>query len=129
MEIFSKDGRVNFVDAKNNFAGFETDQVCCERARYLILSIPIKTILPHLGDDWDLEKSDLKIDLSDYFFDENQLVDVFKDQFFYEGGLVEFKLISEGKPDLYLVFYNVHNGYYGHTLEYGIMQKTGKVRV
>jgi hypothetical protein len=58
--------------------------------------------------------------VADYRFDPDYFEDVIPARSKYgsnvldEGGMVRFRLVAEGKPDLYLHLFNSHNGYYSH---------------
>ena len=100
-----KNGKVNFVDINNVFVGFDYESSCCERFGYCITDkIPTRDIM---------YISDTQQDLESYIFDTEYC------QYIYDSkdsdlAAVAFKLVSEGKPDLFLILYNSHNGYYSH---------------
>lgn len=106
--------KVNFVDDSNVLVGYDTDQCCCEDAGYFIS---------------DKEENENKNDngisdgLDGYVFDKSYFAEVVPKRNEYGscldcGGMVRFKLVCNGKPDLYLHLFNVHNGYYGHGFEF-----------
>jgi hypothetical protein len=113
MKVFkggasSWDSKVNFVDMNDVFVGYDMGQSCCEDAGYFIAD----SITPY---KYDMDKIESH-DIEHYIFD--------KDFFEYVpsedldcGGMVAFKLVSDGKPELFLHLYNAHNGYYGHGFE------------
>lgn len=105
MRIFNKSEKVNFVDKNNVFVGFDTYQSCCERFGWeIVREIPTKNILGLQSVDDDLES---------YVFDTTYYKDIGDDND-SELGAVAFKLVSDGKQDLFLILYNSHNGYYSH---------------
>ncbi len=115
MEIFEKDksswhSKVNFVDANDVFVGYDTAQDCCEDAGWFISD----RIKAYTYDDSHLNNPDF--DLDPYVFDA-QFFEYVPSSDLDGGGMVAFKLVSDGKPDLYLHLYNCHNGYYEHGFE------------
>lgn len=115
MKIFegntsSWGSKVNFVDDNDVFVGYDTDQSCCEHADWFIAS----AITPYdYNDDIDSKETP---DIEGYCFDPQFFEDV-ESSDLDSGGMAAFKLISDGKPDLYLHLFNSHNGYYGHGFE------------
>ena len=116
MLIHRLGGKVNFVDVNNVLVGFDTDQDCCEHARWWL----------SLADDGRASENTCEEkdhDLTPYAFDpawvNTQRESVRDDS--CEDGWISFRLIADGKPDLYLFLANAHNGYYGHgfTVEIG----------
>lgn len=105
MKIFDKNDKVNFVDINNVFVGFDNYQSCCERFGWeIVREIPTKNLRQVQSIDDDLES---------YMFDTTYYKDIGDDND-SELGAVAFKLVSDGKPDLFLILYNSHNGYYSH---------------
>jgi hypothetical protein len=106
MRIFTKynsfEDKVNFVDENDIFIGYDLKTACCEQAYYYITE---KIVDPN-----EIEIEDYSENaevLEDYVFDiENGISDI-------DSGIV-IKLIAEGKKDLYLHLYNIHNGHYSH---------------
>lgn len=115
MKIFEKGdssypSKVNFVDRNDVFVGYDLKQSCCEDAGYYIA----EDITPYDYESTPTSKA--KEDLEGYVFE----IDFFEELEggrLDEGNMVVFKLIKEGKPDLYLHLYNCHNGYYSHGFE------------
>lgn len=93
--------KVNFVDKNNVVVGYDLSQSCCEHAGWYISEE--KRI------DSDDEKSVSEEVLPDYVFDK----DFFEEAEKYDCP-VRFRLMAEGKPDLFLHLFNIHNGYYSH---------------
>lgn len=120
--------KVNFADQNNVVVGYDLEQNCCETAGWFLT----KT-LPCVWDEreyaWGGEKIDHKtVDLDPYVFDT---------AYFNEhpespdsansmdsGGAVAFRL-TNGTDELFLVLYNIHNGYYSH----GFTVEVGGVKV
>jgi hypothetical protein len=120
MKIFNKteewSGKVNFVDDDNVLVGYSLTQACCEHADWFISTT----------EDNDVKEDNGIVDVDGYFFDKNYFVEVepkkegsedYRYSVLDEGGMVRFKLVAFGKPDLFLHLYNSHNGYYGHGFE------------
>lgn len=98
--------KVNFVDQNNTVVGYDLSQDCCEHAGWYIsesrhTDTNDKRAVPNV-DDYAFDRD---------FFEQVEGADV------EEGGMVRFRLIAAGKPDLYLHIFNSHNGYYGHGFE------------
>lgn len=107
--------KVNFVDKNNVIVGYDLSQDCCEDADWFITSTIDNTIKESI-DDKKANKVYLdEEDLDEYVFDKGAFMDI-TDSFngLDAGGAVAFTLIAENKPNLYLILYNSHNGYYGH---------------
>lgn len=113
MKIFESEesfiSKVNFVDENNVLVGYDMDQNCCEDAGWFIA----EKITPYY---YDWEKLVVTRNLEEYNFDKNFFQNVESDDL-DEGGMVVFRLVANGKPDLYLHIFNAHNGYYGHGFE------------
>ena len=115
MKIFegnesSYGSKVNFVDSNDVFVGYDTDQSCCEHADWFIAEVV--TTYSYEGDFASKETPNVE----EYCFDLTFFQDV-ESSDLDSGGMVAFKLVSNGKPDLYLHLFNAHNGYYGHGFE------------
>jgi len=103
--------KVNFVDEKNVFVGYDMSQDCCEQAdwfvSYEITSYKYDTHISGCPDD---------ISLDGYLFDKTfKYVD---SSDLDAGSMIAFKLEREGSSDIYLHLYNCHNGYYSHGFEF-----------
>lgn len=127
-QIGSWSEKVNFIDKNDVFVGYDMSQDCCEDAGYVFLTEP------EMYGNFDTQIEEDTLDLEGYIFD----IDYFEDYGDLDlegskerwnsldaGGQVFFKLISEGKPDIYLSIYNSHNGYYGHGFDTNINGTTG----
>jgi len=118
MKIFDSysgwDSKVNFSDNNNLVVGYDTYQSCCEHADWFIS----KT------EDNNIEgKEQPKDGLEEYVFDKQYFVSVEPARNEWgscldSGGMVRFKMIADGKPDLFLHIYNSHNGYYSHGFDF-----------
>jgi len=104
----------NFVDDKNVFVGFDSEQRCCEDADWFI-SDKIETKMPDPLpketelDGWNFDTS---------FFEEKDSLEYseMEGNALYSGGMVIFK-IKKGKKEKYLHLFNCQNGCYGHGFE------------
>lgn len=113
MRIFENDtsswsSKVNFVDEHNTFIGYDMEQKCCEDAGWFIVN-KIHTC-------FDEEASYITPCVNDYAIDKYFFISV-EEESLNDGGMVCFRLISEGLEDLFLHIYNSHNGYYYHGLQ------------
>jgi hypothetical protein len=112
--------KVNFVDGSNVLVGWDTDQDCCELAEWWIATEK-DAPKPALVDETDR-------DLSAYSFDPDTLQkrkpDPERSEYPDGGGSIAFRLVAEGKPELWLVLNNAQNGYYGHGFNVDIGGKT-----
>lgn len=115
--VKSWENKVNFVDTNNVFVGYDMMQNCCESFGWEICS------------DTKRENLVKNPDLSDYVFDINfvELNDMSDPKWDDIYISVVFKMIAEGKDDLYLHLYNNHNGYYAHGFETSGFNKELKV--
>lgn len=107
-------GHVNFIDDNDVFVGYDLSQDCCEDANWYTAD----SIIPY---SYECNQGDVKQptevpDVSDYNFNPDFFQEVASSDLDF-GEMVVFKMVAEGKPDLYLHLYNCHNGYYGHGFE------------
>ena len=113
MKQFDKDGKINFVDENNVFAGFDNSSSCCESFGWLLTrDIPTK-----------IENEDPRLaDGNDYVFDVGYCNKSTITEDLDCGDSVTFKMYSKSNSSdvLYLTFFNCHNGYYGHGFEFKI---------
>ncbi|MCP3703193.1 MAG: hypothetical protein GY954_09735 [Alteromonas sp.] len=114
MKIFtgsesSWEEKVNFVDENDVFVGYDIGQDCCEHADYFIAD----TITPYSYND---EGQKVLPDVEAYSFDRD-FFQTIESPDLDAGGMVAFRLVASGKPDLFLHLFNAHNGYYGHGFE------------
>lgn len=99
--------KVNFTDKNDVFVGYDMGQCCCEEAGYFF---------SYQEDTLSSDDNEANEDLEGYVFDTSFFKEVNANDL-DEGGQVCFKLVCEGKSDLFLHLYNCHNGYYGHGFE------------
>lgn len=118
MKVFDAGGKVNFVDIHNVLVGYDTGQDCCEHAGWYFS----KTRRCDTGDSDPGYATDAK--LEPYSFDAAFFEEDSDDTVFDHGGIVRFRLVADGLPDLYLHIFNSHNGYYGHGFE---VQHSGQI--
>ena len=126
MKVFESnangwDSKHNFVDENNVVVGFDASQSCCESFGYhWTHNEPVKYKEP---EPLNVSEEFLK----PYRFDPawfRQLENVSGEGQYSapleDGGAVAFKLTAEGQPDLFLILYNSHNGYYSHGFEMNV---------
>lgn len=108
MRIFTRDGKTNFVDDKNTVVGYDSQDCCCEAHGYAILK----------AEPTAFDRAFLELALPDgseysnFNFDTNYFKELPNDGM-EEGGAVVFRL-KGNMNQIYLVLYNIHNGYYLH---------------
>ena len=106
MKIFNKNGKINYVDENNVVVGFDDTSCCCEvYGSYFTYDV-----------EYSQESEECEISektLDEYNFDPTYFLDGYDDER-GGGGFVQFKTIHETLPDVYLILYNFHNGYYSH---------------
>jgi hypothetical protein len=86
-------GKTNFVDKNNVVVGFDDEQQCCENFGWFFATKPNYNHCADIPDKYDVEP---------YVFDTS----------FDAEGI--FRLTADNLPDIYLILYNHHNGYYSH---------------
>lgn len=127
MEIFEKDGKINFVDENNVVVGFDYGQSCCEYFGYFFSSgIPTKDFMAeYVNLSYNTPNIMPHPETNEYVFDPDFFQRI--DWGGNETTIVIFKLVEKcrltnGKVnkglcrfrDIYLVLHNTHNGYYAH---------------
>ena len=121
MRVFENAGRVNFVDDKNVFVGFDMSQDCCESFGWFITrSKPVADVEPPASEE--LEGNDFPGFNFDTTFNEGEL---YPDH--DGGGSVTFRLSNDSGEEIFLTLYNHHNGYYGHGWDMRAEGESGKV--
>ena len=105
MEVFEKDGKINFVDENDVFVGFDYQSCCCEHFDWFY-SKEVPKVLDIEGPDEFHDNFDPK----GWVFDTSFCKEVSGG---YEDNWVTFRLVK-GKEEVFLVLYNCHNGYYAH---------------
>jgi hypothetical protein len=114
MKAFEQHDRVNFVDENNVFVGYELETICCECASWYISDSP-----KYDGDAY----RQAKYDLEDYCFANSEHPTYIGDENEEDLNGVAFRLIADGKPDLYLILSNLQNGYYDHNFTVKVDEK------
>ena len=119
MKIFDQEApfadKVNFVDEDNVVLGYNMAQDCCEHAGWFIAEKPI------LDFSSDADEGP-EFDVTAYRFDTEYDVTIDPPASLDEGDVEVFRLVADGKPDLFLHIFNAHNGYYSH----GFAMKRGE---
>jgi len=120
--------RVNWVDENNVLLGFELGACCCEDFGYYYVSDPndYKRVLDEAEEtrcnqDETEPAAGEEPDLEDYVFDTGFFGQHLKSNYYDEENFVIFKMSVPWKKDkqrkrpaVYLVLFNMHNGYYSH---------------
>lgn len=116
MKVFERDGKINFVDHRNVFVGFDNSQQCCEDFGWFTSrTAPIPT--PGSLDTDALVKGRLSdLELEPFFFDTSFML--------IQQDLVTFRLVTSPawdrllpEEECFLTLFNHHDGYYGHGFE------------
>jgi len=115
MKCIESDDRVNYVDRFDQFAGFELNQQCCERAGHFVTD--------HEPTEEDvLYNRDHETFFDKTFFDQYYFADEIPKELSMEdgesGGAVSFRLRAEKLQSLWICFFNMHYGYHAHTLNF-----------
>jgi len=114
MRVFEKNGKFNFVDENDVLVGYDSEQDCCEHAGWFVAD----KVIGHEPDTPEPSGEQLLPYRFDYSLG-YQEVEV-EDDWLDQGGCVAFRLVAEGKPDLYLHLFNCQNGFYSHGFEVSI---------
>lgn len=117
MRYFEKDGKFNWVDESNRFVGFDSRDHCCERFGWRVL-----TSKP-TGSEEGIEEVE-PVPWDDYSFADEKPT-ALNGAHYEEGGEVSFRLVAQGRPDLFLSIFNHQNGYYSHGFDYGLGAVSG----
>lgn len=116
MQVFERDGKVNFVDENNVYLGYDTNQDCCEHADWFIADTP-QEVLP------ETERKGIP-DLKGFVFDTAFFKQVEGGDFDC-GGMAIFRIVN-GEAEKFVHIFNTHNGYYGHGFDFAIGGKTAR---
>lgn len=122
--IFDRDSKVNFVDENNVVVGFDTCQSCCENFGWFFRSTEPVSVVIDLDDQPDATT------LKAYSFDPDYFKEISGPDKYDDTNGVVFRLWADNQPDLFLVLYNSHNGYYSHGFNMdvgGIATKSGSI--
>jgi len=122
MELFIKDGKINFVDENDVVVGYDMRTQCCENFGWvLVYKLPDNDEIPadyKYLHTWDCNPYvNLANNIFDPDFFEKRLMIIDN----HEGLVAIFRLQckSDEKYEEFLILYNFYNGYYTHgfTLE------------
>lgn len=103
MLIKEDKGRINFIDDKDNFVGFDFESCCCESFGY------------HVAHELTEFAPEVEPSLDGFRFDTSiEPLDVDSSDDYDCGGTVAFKCVNDAGEVLYLHLSNSHNGYYSH---------------
>jgi hypothetical protein len=107
-----KNYSINFIDENDLYIGFDDNQCCCEYVDYFVSDLS----------DTSCEFADQMPDhdLAGWnFVDPRILPETFvdlEDPYADEGGHIAFMIVHPEFGSKWLHFFNIHNGYYGHTV-------------
>ena len=105
--------RLNFVDDKDNYVGWDDSQSCCESHFWGVFTDAYGNN-PVSNDEAELARCSFNLNVVPYMLeDDSQHVDEC-------GGVMVFELLTDEGGILYLLVGNDHNGYYSHSYEYAI---------
>ena len=104
MQVFERDGKVNFVDENNVFLGYDLNQDCCEHADWFVADAPQE------GQP-ETEREGIT-DLNGFAFDTAFFKQV-EGRDFDGGGMAIFRIVN-GETEKFVHILNLQNGYYGH---------------
>jgi hypothetical protein len=121
IKVFINGCKMNAVDDKNNLVGFDTSDDCCAHGGWFVSP---KKITEDYNGTYDQEES---VDYPEYTFDPNFFEGTEANEIQGDDGIIRFRMVAEGKPDLFLHLYNCHNGYYskGFYYSFGEIKKEG----
>ncbi len=113
MQVFDRDGRINFVDANNVVLGYSLLQDCCENAEWRVHGEGMETSM----DAATATTALVGYKFDPAFFEEG---DHGIGGYYEDGGVVTFRAVKDGAPDRFVTISNSHNGYYGHGFDFSI---------
>ena len=116
MQVFERDGKVNFVDENNVFLGYDLNQNCCEHADWLVADAP-------QDGQPETEREGIP-DLKGFAFDTAFFKQVDGGDF-DGGGMAIFRIVN-GDAEKFVHIFNSHNGCYGHGFDFTIGGKTAR---
>lgn len=115
MKIFSRDGKINFVDDNNVFVGYGDHPQCCEQFGWFITD----SIKEHVDDGADMPEENFDGWNFDTQFKPEQLEGGADPSCDKSGGILVFRMVR-GTSEKFLHIYNFHNGCYSHGWEHNL---------
>lgn len=113
MKIFEKGDKINFVDEDNVFVGYDLSQSCCENAGWFLSR--------NDNECRNVDGLDVTVeDLTDFRIDGGYFkeIEMASNE---DGNMAQFRMINVNNDDIiYIYFFNIHNGYYGHGFDANI---------
>ena len=102
--------KVNYVDANNVVLGFDMERSCCEDFGHAVVGSleEAKEVSEGRGDaiPWDITA---------YSFIQEAPANLYDTYAHGEAHAAKaFRIIAPNKPDLFVIIWNHHNGYYSH---------------
>ena len=113
--------KVNFVCSSNMIVGYDMSQCCCEHAGWYITETEPSDDNIDTGLDMENESHSYdKYHFDSSYFREGEKTDS-------ETSWASFRMSQRwgNSPDLYLVLFNSHNGYYSHGFDVMTETNTG----
>lgn len=95
-------GKVNYVDDANKVVGFDSEQSCCENFGHGVFQV--------IPESTDVSQYDVNIEPYRFVDAPPTPCLVSSDC----GGGLAWRIVAPGLPDLFVVIWNHHNGYYSH---------------
>ena len=119
MRVFesSETCKLNFIDDKNVFVGFDFGQNCCESFGYKITKEE-PTSFERLENTESLDS----VDFPGFNFDTTYKRE--HDENGVDGQAVTFKVLNDAGEALFVSLMNSHNGYYSHGFDMKIGETT-----
>lgn len=115
MKLFDKtngpwDSKVNYVDAANRVLGYDMFRDCCESFGHGVFS-SVRLV------DRDTASEAHEIAAYSFANDEPTALKA-PGEHDDAGGSVCFRICAAGLPDLFVILWNYHNGYYSHGFDF-----------
>jgi len=114
MKVFTKDGKINFIDDNNVVLGYDLNQGCCESADWFI-SNKVAPVLKVRSTD--------NPRLTGWVFDTSYFLGDLKCESLDGGGMAVFRITKDDK-EKFIHLYNCQNGYYGHGFDFQVGEDT-----
>jgi hypothetical protein len=140
MKLFHRDHKWNFVDRNNVLLGYDSNSCCCEEFGWILTDSDVIVPSTRLSDIYAIDGSDYS-GLSSaklfprYVFDPNYIKEIEVAESPQAdpcdaGGYAIFRIIAtdqtdsgfpvsaEWQAELFIVLYNMHNGWYSHNFTF-----------
>lgn len=107
------DDRLNFIDDKDNFVGWDDSQQCCED-HFWGVYLDAAGTKPVSDEEEELSRCSFNTNVKPYMLEDDS------EHVKEGGGVMVFELINADNEPRFLLVGNDHNGYYSHDWEYSI---------